>query len=170
MNMTGIDTQAAEGVESPPGAAQEAQMGQEVQPQPVQQGPQLPGGYFYGTGRRKKAVARVRLRSGSGKIRINGRDMEQYFVEDRDRKAIQAPLEATQTLGRYDVYVNVGGGGFTGQAGAVVLGLARALKSMDPSLEPILRNGGYLTRDSRMKERKKYGLRGARRSFQFSKR
>ncbi len=142
----------------------------QVQEQPSIQGKRLPGGYYYGTGRRKSAVARVRMRSGEGRILINNRPVEAYFTEDRDRKAVLAPLKATETTGRYDVFANVTGGGFTGQAGAVVLGLARALKSVDSALEPLLRGGGYLTRDSRMVERKKYGRRGARRSFQFSKR
>ena len=146
------------------------EMDPQVQEQPSTQGKRLPGGYYYGTGRRKSSTARVRMRSGEGRILINGRPVDEYFTEHRDRKAIMAPLEATETTGRYDVFANVTGGGFTGQAGAVILGLARALKSVDSALEPTLRDGGYLTRDSRMVERKKYGRRGARRGFQFSKR
>lgn len=127
-------------------------------------------GYWWGTGRRKTSIARVRARPGSGKMLINGRETDKYFTEDRDRQAIRAPLSAAQYEGRLDVFVQVSGGGLAGQTGAVVLGLARALKAMDPGLESALRDGGYLTRDARMTERKKYGRRGARRSFQFSKR
>jgi len=128
------------------------------------------GGYHWGTGRRKCAVARVRIRSGDGKFLINGREIDKYFAEDRDRKDVVAPLSATNTLGKFDVFVNIKGGGPTGQAGAVLLGVARALRQADATLEQALRDGGYLTRDSRMVERKKYGQRGARRRFQFSKR
>jgi len=127
-------------------------------------------GYWWGTGRRKRAVARVRVRTGEGKFLVKGREVDQYFTQERDRKAVRAPLDACECSGKVDVFVNVTGGGFTGQAGAVVLGIARALKVMDTTLEPALRNGEYLTRDPRMVERKKYGRRGARRSFQFSKR
>ncbi|NLX24089.1 MAG: 30S ribosomal protein S9 [Phycisphaerae bacterium] len=126
--------------------------------------------YFWGTGRRKTAVARVRLRAGSGKFEINKRSLEQYFSEDKDRQDAVAPLKATETLGKVDVFVNVAGGGYSGQAGAIVLGVARALKTANAEYEDALRNGGYLTRDSRMVERKKPGRAGARRSFQFSKR
>jgi len=126
--------------------------------------------YFWGTGRRKTAVARVRIRPGSGKFEINKRTIEQYFSEDQHRNDVVAPLQATATLGKVDVFVNVTGGGPTGQAGAIVLGVARALKTANSQYENALRDGGYLTRDSRMVERKKYGRRGARRSFQFSKR
>lgn len=128
------------------------------------------GGYFWGTGRRKTAVARVRIRPGQGTFLVNGRQVEQYFSEEKDRQAVVAPLQATGNVGKLDVFVNVAGGGFTGQAGAIMLGLARALREFDPSYEATLRDGGYLTRDSRMAERKKYGQRGARRRFQFSKR
>jgi len=126
--------------------------------------------YFWGTGRRKTAVARVRLRPGQGTFLVNDRPVDQYFTEERDRKDVRRPLEATGMLGKVDVFVRVDGGGFTGQAGAIVLGIGRALREFNPDLEPVLRDGGFLTRDSRMKERKKYGLRGARRRFQFSKR
>ena len=126
--------------------------------------------YFWGTGRRKKSVARVRLRAGTGKFEINRRPLERYFLEERDRQDAVAPLRATETFGKIDVFVNVGGGGMSGQAGAIVLGVARALKQANAQYDAQLRAGGYLTRDSRMKERKKYGRRGARRSFQFSKR
>ncbi len=133
----------------------------------------VPGGkksYVWGTGRRKSSVARVRVLPGAGKIQINGRELNDYFTNERDRKAIFGPLEVTSTGGKMDVLVNATGGGPTGQAGAVILGLARALAKYDSGLEAALRGGGFLTRDSRMKERKKYGQRGARRRFQFSKR
>jgi len=126
--------------------------------------------YWWGTGRRKTSVARVRLRAGSGKFLINDRELDQYFTEERDRNDVVAPLKATETFGKVDVFVNVTGGGTTGQAGAIMLGVARALKLANNQYDDVLRAGGFLTRDSRMKERKKYGKRGARRSFQFSKR
>jgi len=126
--------------------------------------------YVWGVGRRKTAVARVRIAPGSGKIEINGRELNDYFTGERDRKAIFGPLEVTSTGGKMDVLVSTMGGGPTGQAGAVVMGLGRALAKYDPGLEGSLRHAGFLTRDSRMKERKKYGQRGARRRFQFSKR
>jgi small subunit ribosomal protein S9 len=126
--------------------------------------------YLWGTGRRKTAVARVRIAAGNGKIEINGRTLNDFFTKEQDRKAIFGPLEVTNTGGKMDVLVNASGGGQTGQAGAIVLGLARALVKHDPAFEGALRNAAFLTRDSRMKERKKYGQRGARRRFQFSKR
>jgi small subunit ribosomal protein S9 len=144
--------------------------------------------YHLGTGRRKTAVARVRLTEGSGQVVLNGRPLEEYFTEDKDRAAVVGPLELTEMRGRLDVFVNVKGGGFTGQAGAVCQGIARALKSMfglqtgdqpaadgqegagPTGMAKRLRDSGYLTRDGRMKERKKYGRKGARKSFQFSKR
>jgi small subunit ribosomal protein S9 len=132
--------------------------------------PKLRPSYIWGVGRRKTAVARVRLSLGSGKIAINGRELNDYFTAERDRKAIFGPLEVTNTGGKMDVNVNATGGGPTGQAGAIVMGLGRALAKYDNNLEGALRNAGFLTRDSRMKERKKYGQRGARRRFQFSKR
>jgi small subunit ribosomal protein S9 len=107
---------------------------------------------------------------GTGKIEINGRSLNEYFTNERDRKSIFGPLEVTNTGGKMDVLVNADGGGPTGQTGAIVMGLGRALAKYDTSLELALRGGGFLTRDSRMKERKKYGQRGARRRFQFSKR
>jgi small subunit ribosomal protein S9 len=127
-------------------------------------------GYVWGTGRRKSSVARVRLKPGSGTIQINGRSLEEYFRLEKDREAVRSPLAAVNGLQSFDVLVNVSGGGTTGQADAVKLGIARALKDYDPSLLKILRDGDYLTRDSRMVERKKPGKPGARRSFQFSKR
>jgi len=123
-----------------------------------------------GTGRRKSSVARVRVRSGSGKITVNRKSIEEYFVNDQDRAAITGTLAAVEHGEKVDVLVRVSGGGMTGQSGAVRMGLARALLSFDESLHETLREGGYLTRDSRMKERKKPGLRGARRGVQFSKR
>ncbi|MBL8763522.1 MAG: 30S ribosomal protein S9 [Phycisphaerae bacterium] len=136
------------------------------------------GGWWWGTGRRKTAVARVRIRPAKGGeaavlVQITGqktKTIEQYFAEDRDRSDCYAPLKATNTLGKLDVRIRVAGGGFMGQAGAVKLGVARALKGYDPVLEPILREHKFLTRDSRDVERKKYGQAGARRRFQFSKR
>ena len=126
--------------------------------------------YVWGVGRRKSAVARVRIAPGAGKIEINGRTLNEYFTNERDRKSIFGPLEVTNTGGKMDVLVNADGGGPTGQTGAIVMGLGRALAKFDTGLEAPLRNAGFLTRDSRMKERKKYGQRGARRRFQFSKR
>lgn len=126
--------------------------------------------FVWGVGRRKSAVARVRVAVGTGKITINGRELNDFFTNERDRKGIFGPLEVTGTGGKLDVHARCTGGGQCGQAGAVVMGLARALLKYDSATEPALRGGEYLTRDSRMKERKKYGQRGARRRFQFSKR
>ena len=128
------------------------------------------GHWWWGTGRRKTAVARVRIKPGDGKFIVNERPMEKFFNEERDRKDILNVLKVTNTEGRVDIHVNTHGGGFTGQAGAVLLGLARALNKYDQTLEPILRENNFLTRDSREVERKKYGQAGARRRFQFSKR
>jgi small subunit ribosomal protein S9 len=145
---------------------------------------------YLGTGRRKTAVARVTLTEGGGQITINGRPLEDYFTEDKDRAAVVGPLELTEMRNRLDLHARVQGGGFTGQAGAVCQGVARALKQMfgltTPAAEGVdgaegaeegvvnmakrLRDSGFLTRDGRMKERKKYGRKGARKSFQFSKR
>ena len=126
--------------------------------------------YTWGVGRRKTACARVRIAPGTGKIEINGRTLNEYFTAEADRKAIFGPLEVTNTGGKMDVFVNADGGGPSGQTGAIIMGLGRALAKYDNSLEVPLRAGKFLTRDSRMKERKKYGQRGARRRFQFSKR
>ncbi|MEX0727373.1 MAG: 30S ribosomal protein S9 [Planctomycetaceae bacterium] len=123
-----------------------------------------------GTGRRKTSVARVRIRPGSGKFTINGRELADYFPVERYRLTIEAPLRDTNNVGKYDIWVRVDGGGSTGQSGAIVLGMARALEVLNPSLHEILRGGGYLSRDSRMVERKKFGFKKARKSFQFSKR
>ena len=138
--------------------------------QPAPSGSTAKPSYVWGVGRRKSAVARVRVAPGAGKIEINGRTLNEYFTSERDRKSIFGPLEVTNTGGKMDVMVNATGGGPTGQTGAIVMGLGRALAKYDQSLEQPLRAGGFLTRDSRMKERKKYGQRGARRRFQFSKR
>ncbi|MBL7133953.1 MAG: 30S ribosomal protein S9 [Phycisphaerae bacterium] len=134
--------------------------------------PPLPEGvhYIWGTGRRKKAVARVRIRPGSGRILINKREMDTYFCQDKDRRSVTSPLEMVEMRTSWDVWVNVGGGGFSGQAGAVMLGLARALCKAVPRAEPALRDSGLMTRDARKVERKKYGRKGARKRFQFSKR
>jgi small subunit ribosomal protein S9 len=141
--------------------------------------------YHWGTGRRKTAVARVRLAEGTGQVLINDRELNDYFTEEKDRNAVLGPLQLTEMKNQLDVFVNVQGGGYTGQAGAVSQGVARALKVMfgltteQPtdgdqaamtSMAKKLRDSGYLTRDGRMKERKKYGRKGARKSFQFSKR
>ena len=126
--------------------------------------------FIWGTGRRKSAVARVRLSRGAGTITVNHRPFEKYFLTDDDRQNALAALAATKATGRYDIFVNASGGGISGQAGAMKLGIARALKKIEPALESILRAQGLLTRDPRMKERKKYGLRGARRGVQYSKR
>ena len=126
--------------------------------------------YIWATGRRKSAVARVRIKFGTGKIVVNKKPIAAYFPTEQDKNSATSPLVSTKTMGKYDVFVNCHGGGPSGQAGAVKLGVARALKIVDPSLEPLLREEGLLTRDPRMKERKKPGLRGARRGTQFSKR
>jgi len=127
-------------------------------------------GVAIGTGRRKSSVARVRIVDGDGAMVINGRTLDNYFQIERDRLLIEAPLKATETFGTVDVWVRVNGGGLTGQAGAIVLGIARALQAKNPDLHEALSDGGYLTRDGRMVERKKYGYKKARKSFQFSKR
>jgi small subunit ribosomal protein S9 len=125
---------------------------------------------YYGTGRRKESVARVRLVPGDGRIVVNGRDLDEYFGMETLKAIVRQPLVLTDTVNRYDVLVNVHGGGFTGQAGAIRHGIARALLKVDPDLRPTLKRAGFLTRDPRMKERKKYGLKKARRAPQFSKR
>jgi len=125
---------------------------------------------FLGTGRRKTAVARVRLASGSGKITVNGRTFETYFPTEMLRMVVQQPLVTTDSVSKYDVRVNVEGGGPAGQAGAVRHGISRALLKVDTTLRAPLKAAGYLTRDPRMRERKKYGQPGARKRFQFSKR
>lgn len=125
---------------------------------------------YYGTGRRKSSVARVYLVPGTGKITINKRDIEEFFGLETLKVIVRQPLELTSTTSKFDVIVTVKGGGYTGQAGAIRHGISRALLEADAELRPALKKAGYLTRDPRMKERKKYGLRGARRAPQFSKR
>ncbi len=125
---------------------------------------------FYGTGRRKTSTARVRLVPGTGKIIINNRDFSTYFGRKILKMIIEQPLVLTETLGKYDVIARVRGGGYSGQAGAIKHGISRALLQVNPDFRPILKKAGFLTRDPRMKERKKYGQRGARARFQFSKR
>ena len=125
---------------------------------------------FYGTGRRKSSVARVYLVPGTGKITINKRDMDEYFGLETLKVVVRQPLTATETADKFDVLVNVRGGGYTGQAGAIRHGIARALLNVDADYRPVLKKAGFLTRDPRMKERKKYGLKAARRAPQFSKR
>jgi len=126
--------------------------------------------YFYGTGRRKSSVARVRVYQGTGSITINGRSIDDYFGLETLKLIVRQPLNLTETDGKFDIVCTVAGGGVTGQAGAIRHGLSRALLKFDPELRPVLKKAGFLTRDPRMKERKKYGLKGARRAPQFSKR
>ncbi len=126
--------------------------------------------YFYGTGRRKKSVARVRLYPGTGVMTVNGKSLDEYFGLETLKLIIAQPFGATETEGKFDVVVRVVGGGLSGQAGAIRHGIARALVVADAENRPALKKAGYLTRDPRMKERKKYGLKGARRAPQFSKR
>lgn len=128
------------------------------------------GGFWWGTGRRKAGVARVRIKPGAGKFLVNGREVNEYFTEIQHQALAVQALKVTQSEGKFDVLANIHGGGYTGQAGALVMGLARALKSYDPTMEAALREESLLTRDSRRVERKKYGQPGARRRFQFSKR
>jgi small subunit ribosomal protein S9 len=124
----------------------------------------------YATGKRKNAVARVWLKPGTGKIVVNDRPLDSYFGRQTSRMVLMQPFELTQTVGRFDTWVTVRGGGLSGQAGAVKHGISRALLVVDPSYRSVLKSAGFLTRDSRVKERKKYGRRAARASFQFSKR
>lgn len=128
------------------------------------------GNYNYGTGRRKSSVARVFIKRGTGKIVINGRPLEQYFHRETGRMIVMQPLQLTENTETFDIMVNVCGGGESGQAGAIRHGIARALLNVDPEFRPALKAAGFLTRDPRMKERKKYGLKAARRAPQFSKR
>jgi len=139
--------------------------------QAASQGPQAgKSPYVWGTGRRKTAVARVRIMPGTGKFEIDRRGVNEYFFDEQGRRDVMAPLAATNAQDKFDVFVNVRGGGQTGQAGAIMLGIARALVKADAAFEPPLRDGNYLTRDSREVERKKPGRPGARKRFQFSKR
>ena len=126
--------------------------------------------YFYGTGRRKSSVARVRVMPGTGVITINGKDIDAYFGLETLKLIVNQPFGVTETTGKFDIIANVRGGGFSGQAGAIRHGLSRALLTVDESYKPALKKAGFLTRDPRMKERKKYGLKAARRAPQFSKR
>ncbi len=148
----------------------------EVKPEPK---PVVPGpgnkskekyGFWWGTGRRKTSVARVRIRPGTGVLMINKRELNDFFKREQDRNAVVSPLKSVHAEKAFDVFVNVNGGGTTGQAGAALLGIARALKAYDENYVQALRDGGHLTRDPRMVERKKPGQAGARRRFQFSKR
>ena len=125
---------------------------------------------YYGTGRRKTATARVSLRPGTGSVKVNGRDLDAYFPSDVLRMVVRQPLVLTETAEKFDIVVNVDGGGFAGQAGAVRHGISRALLEFNAELRERLKSAGFLTRDPRKKERKKYGLAGARKRFQFSKR
>jgi small subunit ribosomal protein S9 len=157
------------------GATQSLNIGGEAapvveRPAPIIRGKLDKHGIAMGTGRRKTAVARVRVKDGSGTILINGRPLNEFFPLERDQNMVKAPLIATEQLDKVDVWVRVTGGGPTGQTGASVLGIARALSARNNALQPKLAEGGYLTRDGRMVERKKYGHKKARRSFQFSKR
>ncbi|MBQ7010391.1 MAG: 30S ribosomal protein S9 [Clostridia bacterium] len=126
--------------------------------------------YFYGTGRRKSSIARVRLYPGTGAITINGRDIDEYFGLETLKLIVNQPFGVTNTIGKFDIVASVKGGGFSGQAGAIRHGLSRALVLADEANKPALKAAGFLTRDPRMKERKKYGLKAARRAPQFSKR
>ncbi|HHY39829.1 MAG TPA: 30S ribosomal protein S9 [Syntrophaceticus sp.] len=125
---------------------------------------------YQGTGRRKKSVARVMIVPGEGKVIINGRPIDDYFTTTSHQIMVRQPLELTKMTGRFDIVANVNGGGISGQAGAIRLGVARALLKADPNLRPVLKKAGFLTRDPRMKERKKYGLKKARKAPQYSKR
>ena len=151
-------------------AAETAEEGEVPQYEPMIRGKIDRFGVAWGTGRRKTSVARVRIKDGKGSFKVNGRDVDDYFPVERDRAKVRAPLKVTEMLGKVDIEVSVNGGGLTGQTGAVVLGIARALQAKNPQLHHTLSDGDFLTRDSRMVERKKYGKKGARRSFQFSKR
>ncbi len=151
--------------------APEVDIGSQVVTEDAVGTPEPPiSGLYWGTGRRKSAVARVRLMPGEGKILINKREVDDYFKEPQERMAVYASLSATKTESSFNVFVNVRGGGHAGQAGAIRLGIARALVKADTRYEPALREKNYLTRDARVVERKKYGQRKARRRFQFSKR
>ena len=130
----------------------------------------LPATLAHGTGRRKTSIARAYVREGSGGIQVNGKSLEDYFTAPGLADIVKKPIEVTETVGNYDMAINVKGGGISGQAGACMLGIARALVLLDESNRPVLRRNGLLRRDSRMVERKKFGQRGARRKFQFSKR
>lgn len=125
---------------------------------------------FYATGKRKTSIARVYMKPGSGEITVNKRSLDEFFGRETSKMMVHQPLELTENVGKFDIYVNVCGGGASGQAGAIKHGITKALLEVDPELRGVLKKAGFITRDSRIKERKKYGRRGARRSFQFSKR
>jgi len=125
---------------------------------------------FYATGKRKTSIARVYMKPGSGEITVNKRSLDEFFGRETSKMMVHQPLELTDNTGKFDIYVNVCGGGASGQAGAIKHGITKALLEADPELRAVLKKAGFITRDSRIKERKKYGRRGARRSFQFSKR
>lgn len=125
---------------------------------------------FYATGKRKTSVARVWMKPGKGDIIVNKRTLDEFFGRETSKMVVRQPLELTDNLGKYDIFVNVCGGGASGQAGAIKHGITKALLEVDPELRGVLKKSGFITRDSRVKERKKYGRRAARRSFQFSKR
>lgn len=125
---------------------------------------------FYATGKRKTSIARVYMKPGSGEITVNKRSLDEFFGRETSKMMVHQPLELTDNVGKFDIYVNVCGGGASGQAGAIKHGITKALLEADPELRGVLKKAGFITRDSRIKERKKYGRRGARRSFQFSKR
>lgn len=152
------------------GLASEDEEDDIVKPEPIIRGKLDKHGVAMGTGRRKTAVARVRIKSGSGTLTINGSPLNEYLRVERDRQMVEAPLKATETFGKVDVWVRVNGGGTTGQTGAIVLGIARALEAYNNQFHETLSAGRFLTRDSRMVERKKFGYKKARKSFQFSKR
>jgi len=162
-----VAAESAEGTAEPAADAGEAPA--PVEEQPAEPAPVIPD-VVWGTGRRKSSVARVRVRAGTGQVVVNGRDYMEYFPGVQYQVVVNAPLKVTGMQGRYDVLARLHGGGLTGQAGALSLGIARSLRKIDSTLEEALREHGLLTRDSRMKERKKYGLHGARRGVQFSKR
>lgn len=144
--------------------------GEQVKEEPQKQKGPDKGGFYWGVGRRKSSVARVRVKPGNGQLLINKRKLDEYFAREQDQNNVLAPLKTVDAEKKFDVFVNVQGGGTTGQAGATMLGIARALTTYDQIYGPPLRDEGFLTRDSRMVERKKPGQRGARRRFQFSKR
>ncbi len=171
---TETSTEMAEHTQAVPeltlGEGAAAQPAEEPKAAPTIRGRVDKFGVAMGTGRRKTSVARVRIRRGNGKLTINGRALDDYFRVEKNRALVQEPLAATDMLGKVDIWVRAQGGGTTGKTGAIVLGIARALQVMDPGLHHRLSEGGFLTRDGRMVERKKYGFKKARRSFQFSKR
>ena len=164
------ETQNNEPLISVPGVAAVAVAAPKVAEVPTRRTTPDKGGFIWGTGRRKSSIARVRIKPGSGKLIINKKELDKYFARVQDQQAITNVLKALDIEKSFDIFVNVGGGGTTGQSGAILLGIARALKFYDASLLPALRDGGFLTRDSRMVERKKPGQKGARKKFQFSKR